>query len=102
MTVQFNTMPNSAARAASASDCQLRSTLMPGGAGLKLPAVSPAQANCLNAFYKRRPALAFSVAGRAATIAASWPLASQDACGRCQLDMTVDGAPAAVILSRPL
>jgi type III secretion protein Q len=99
MTVQFNTMPKSAARAASASDCQPQSKLM---SGLRLPAISPAQVNPLNAFYRRRPALAFPVAGRAATITASWPLASQDVSSRCRLDLTVDGAPGAVILSRAL
>jgi type III secretion protein Q len=67
-----------------------------------LPAISPAQVKSLNAFYRRRSALAFSVAGRAATIEASWPLVSQDVSGRCRLDITVDGAPGAVILSRPL
>jgi type III secretion protein Q len=62
--------------------------------------IPPAQVDSLNAFYRRRRALAFSVAGRAASITASWPLASQDASGRYRLDITVDGAPGAVILSR--
>jgi type III secretion protein Q len=101
MTVRFNTMPKSTARAASPSDGQLRSTLTPG-AGLGLPAISPAQVSSLNAFYRRRPALAFPVAGRAARIKASWPLAAQDASPRCRLDLTVDGAPGAVILSPAL
>src|SRR5215475_4391222 len=83
-------------RVASASDCQLQSTM--AGAGLGLPAIPPAQVNPLNAFYKRRPAGAFSVAGRAATMTASWPLALQEASSRCRLDITVDGAPGAVIL----
>jgi type III secretion protein Q len=96
MTVHFNTAPKSALRAASASDGQLRSTLM-AGEGLRLPAISPVQVDPLNAFYRRRPALAFRVAGRAATIRASWPLAPPDA-GRCRLDLTVGGAPGAVIL----
>ena len=75
-----------------------RATLMPG-AGLGLPAIPPAQVNPLNAFYKRRPARAFSVAGRAATMTATWPLALHDASRRCWLDITVDDAPGAVILS---
>jgi type III secretion protein Q len=95
VTVQFSTM---SPRAASASDCQLQSTLMPG-AGLRLPAIPPAQVNPLNAFYKRRPARAFSVAGRAVTLTASWPLALQGASHRYRLDITVDDAPGAVILS---
>jgi type III secretion protein Q len=101
VTVQLGTMPKVATRAANAPTCQLRSTLMPG-AGLRLPAIPPAQVNGLNAFYRRRRRLAFSVAGRAATIMASWPLPSQGAAGRCRLDMTVDGAPGAVILPRTL
>jgi type III secretion protein Q len=67
-----------------------------------LPAILPAQVKSLNAFYRRRPALAFSVAGRAATMAASWPSASGDVAGKCRLDIAVDGAAGAVILSRPL
>ena len=96
MTVQFKTMSKITPRVASASACQLQST-MPG-AGLGLPAIPPAQVNPLNAFYKRRPAGAFSVAGRAAAISALWPLAVQEASSRCLLDITVDGAPGAVIL----
>lgn len=100
MTVQFNTAPKSDARTASASDGQLRSTLM-SGAGLRLPAISPVQVKPLNTFYRRRPALAFPVAGRVATMRASWPLPPQDA-ARCRLDLNVDGAPGAAILSRAL
>jgi type III secretion protein Q len=110
MTVQVNTMPQSALRAASASDYPPRPYAAPhagegrvgAGAGFELPAISPAQVKSLNAFYRRRPALAFSVAGRAATMTASWPLASEDVSGRCRLDVTVDDACGAVILSRPL
>jgi type III secretion protein Q len=98
VTVQFSTMSKITPRVASASGCELQSTLMPG-AGLGLPAIAPAQVNSLNAFYKRRPARAFTVAGRAATMTALWPLALQDASGKCRLDITVDDAPGAVILS---
>ncbi len=98
MTVQFPTMSKITPRMASAADCQLQSTLMPG-AGLGLPAIPPAQVNPLNAFYKRRPARAFSVAGRAVTMTALWPLALPDASRRYRLDITVDDAPGAVILS---
>lgn len=98
MTVQFSAMSKITPRVASASDGQLQSTLMPG-TSLGLPAIPLAQVNPLNAFYKRRPARAFSVAGRTATMTAAWPLALQDASRRCRLDITVDGAPGAVILS---
>jgi type III secretion protein Q len=98
VTVQFSTMSKITSRVASASDCQLQSTLMPG-AGPELPAIPPALVNPLNAFYKRRPARAFSVAGRAVTMTALWPLPLQDASRRCRLDITVDDAPGAVILS---
>jgi type III secretion protein Q len=98
VTVQFNTMSKITPRVASAADCQLQSTLMPG-AGPGLPAIPPAQVDPLNAFYKRRPARAFSVAGRAVTITALWPSPLQDASRRCRLDITVDDAPGAVILS---
>jgi type III secretion protein Q len=105
-------MPKSALRAAGASDCRPLPPPYPlahagegregAGASLALPAVSPAQVKSLNAFYRRRPALAFSVAGCAATMTASWPSASGDVSGKCRLDITVDGAAGAVILSRPL
>jgi type III secretion protein Q len=67
-----------------------------------LPAILPTQVKSLNAFYRRRPVLAFSVEGRTATMAASWPPALDDISCKCLVDMTVDGAPCAVILSRPL
>jgi len=103
MTVQVNMIPKSAAAAECASDCQPRSTRLPA-AGLALPAISPAQVKSLNAFYRRRPALAFSVAGLAATIDASWPPPppSTDVSSRCRLDIAVDGAAGAVTLSRSL
>jgi type III secretion protein Q len=97
VTVQFSTMSKITPRVASASGCELQSTLM-AGAGLGLPAIPPAQVNALNAFYKRRPARAFMVAGRAATMTALWPLALQDASRKCRLDITVDDAAGAVIL----
>src|SRR5258708_3996464 len=112
MTVEASTMPKSALRAAGAPDC--RPLLPPyplahtgegrerAGASLALPAISPAQVKSLNAFYRPRPALAFSVAGCAATMTASSPSASADASGKCRLDMTVDGAAGEVIFTRTL
>jgi type III secretion protein Q len=97
VTMQFSTMSKITPRGARASDGQLRSTLMPA-AELALPRIPPAQVDSLNAFYRRRPALAFAVGGRAATMTASWPLALQHASG-CRLDITVDDVPGAVILS---
>jgi type III secretion protein Q len=101
MTVQVSMPPKSAVRAESVPDRQLRPTLaVPDG--LALPTISPAQVKALNAFYRRRPALAFSADRRAASITASWPPAWDDVCGRCLIDMTLDGAAGAAILSRPL
>jgi type III secretion protein Q len=73
-----------------------------GRASIAVPVISPAQVESVNAFYRRRPALAFSVAGRAAVMTASWPPASDDVYGRCRLDITVDGAAGALIVSRSL
>jgi type III secretion protein Q len=101
MTMQISTGPVSGVRTESASDWQLRPARTSPGS-LALPAITPAQVKPLNAFYRRRPALAFSVAGRTATVTASWPPASDDVSARCQLDITMDGAAGAVILSRPL
>jgi hypothetical protein len=102
MMGEVRTMPKGALWTAGTSDCHPPPHPPPVGPGLRLPAISPAQVKSLNAFYRRRAAVAFSVAGRGATIAASWPLPSQDVSARCRLDITVDGVPGAVILSRPL
>lgn len=111
MTAQVSAMPKSSARMESAPDSLLPSPPCPpprigegreGGGSLALPAISPAQLKALNAFYRRRPALAFPVAGHTATIAASWPPPPDDVSARCLLDIMVDGSAGAVILSRPL
>lgn len=65
---------------------------------LALPVISPAEAASINAFYRRRPAVSFPVAGRTATVTASWPPAAGDGSGRCRLDLTVDGASGVLIL----
>jgi type III secretion protein Q len=70
--------------------------------GLVLPAISPAGSESLNAFYRSRPALAFLVAGHTATISASWPREPDDISDSCWVDITVDGAPGTLIVSRPL
>jgi type III secretion protein Q len=97
----INPVPRNAPRGGSAPDYP------PGprapGAGLALPAVSRAEVEALNAFYRRRPPLAFQVAGRSATVTASWPPASDDdVSGRYRVDITVDDAPGKLILSRSL
>jgi type III secretion protein Q len=69
---------------------------------LALPAISPAEVASINAFYRPRPALAFSVAGRAAALTASWPPAPDDGLGRFRIDIAVDDTPGVLILSRSL
>lgn len=69
---------------------------------LALPVISPAEIASINAFYRRRPAVAFPIAGHTATITASWPPAPGDVSGRCRLDLTVDGASGALILTNSL
>ncbi len=68
--------------------------------GLALPVISPAEVAAINAFYRRRPAVAFPLAGYKATITASWP--PGDVSGRYRLDLTIDGASGALILSSSL
>jgi type III secretion protein Q len=102
MTVQENAPPGRTFEglfaAASASAGAAGSREFP----LALPAISPAEVASINAFYRRRPALAFSVAGRTAALTASWPPAPDDGLGRFQIDITVDQAPGVLILSRSL
>jgi type III secretion protein Q len=89
---------------------QVAAGTSPGEAGsrpppesrLALPAIALGEVDAINALYRRRPALTFSVAGRAATMTASWPPESEDAAGRYRLDITLDGASGALILSRSL
>ena len=125
MTVEVDTMSETASIAEGAPECQPSPPPYPpprplpdpppqaregrvaengegGRASIAVPVISPAQVESVNAFYRRRPALAFSVAGRAAVMTASWPPASDDVYGRCRLDITVDGAAGALIVSRSL
>jgi type III secretion protein Q len=44
---------------------------------LSLPKIAYQHVRALNAFYRARPALETAIAGRAATIAASWPLKNE-------------------------
>jgi type III secretion protein Q len=69
-------------------------------AGLALPAISPDEVASINAFYRRRPAVVFSLAGHLATILASWPPAPGDVSGTYHINITIDTAPGALILSR--
>jgi type III secretion protein Q len=111
MTAQVSVIPKSGVRTESAPDCRLPPRSYPPsdagerreeGGALALLAISPAQVKALNAFYRRRTALVFSVAGHSATVLASWPPASDDVSASCLLDITVDGAAGAVTLSRAL
>jgi type III secretion protein Q len=103
MTIQVDTAAKSAqagtAEAERAVSRQTASRLAPESP-LALSTISRAEAESINAFHRRRPALAFKVAGRAATMTAKWPPAPDDGCGRCRLDITVDGTPGTLILSR--
>lgn len=69
---------------------------------LVLPAISPAGAESLNAFYRARPALSFQLAGHRTTIMASWPRKPDDLSASCRVDVTVDGAPGTLRVSRSL
>jgi len=69
-------------------------------APLVLPAVAAADIADINAFYRMRAPVRFALGGRAATVVASWPPAVDKAPVRWWVDFTVDGAPAAVIVSR--
>ncbi|WP_423959890.1 type III secretion system cytoplasmic ring protein SctQ [Bradyrhizobium sp.] len=67
-----------------------------------MPAISLAESKALNAFYRSRPALACLLAGRSATIMASWPPEPDDICNGCRIDITVDGAPGRLIVPHSL
>jgi type III secretion protein Q len=69
---------------------------------LALPAISPAEVASINAFYRHRPPLTFSVAGRTAALTASWPPAPDDGLGRFRIDITVDDTPGVLTVSRSL
>lgn len=69
---------------------------------LVLPAISPTGVDSLNAFYRSRPVLAFPLAGRTATIAASWPQTQDDSVDTCRVEITADGTPGTLIISRSL
>jgi type III secretion protein Q len=70
--------------------------------GLVLPAISPAGVDSLNAFYRSRQALVFPLAGHTATMTTSWPRTQDDSVDACRVEITVDGAPATLIVARPL
>jgi type III secretion protein Q len=95
MTVQINTMPQSAPNG------QARPILMPESR-LVLPAIPAVDVEAINVFYRSRPPLAFPFAGRSAVITASWPAATDDMAGRCQIGITVDGEPGTLIVSNRL
>jgi type III secretion protein Q len=66
---------------------------------VSLPTIAPQHVAPLNAFFRPRPAVAFAVAGRSATLAAAWPPRGL-AAPCCRLDITVDGDPGELTLSR--
>jgi type III secretion protein Q len=70
---------------------------------LALPVISPAEVTAINAFYCRRLAVAFPVAGYQATLTTPWPPASGEVSGsRWRIDLTVDSAAGALILPSSL
>jgi type III secretion protein Q len=91
MTVQVNTISQAH------PDNQARPIPVPTPE-LVLPVISAAEAEAGNVFYRPRPALAFPLAGRKAAIMASWPAVPADNSDR-SLDIMVDGAPGALIVS---
>jgi type III secretion protein Q len=102
---QLDTAPHSTPQGGSwmerASERQVES-IPTRESGLALPAVSPAAADSLNAFYRSRPALVFPLAGRTATMTTSWPRTQDDGSDTCRVEITVDGAPGTLIVSRSL
>lgn len=67
-----------------------------------LPMVEPAELQALNAFYRRRDAFSFELAGRPATIAVAWPPSREAPSPGYRLDLAIDGAAAAVLVSARL
>ena len=66
---------------------------------LVLPALAARDLDAVNAFYRLRAPVAFSLGARAATLASAWPPAAYQGAARCLVELDVDGAPAAVIVS---
>lgn len=91
------------ARAVLASPDLAKAGVSPAGqpAPAVLPSVSPAERDALNAFYRPRPATAFSLAGRAATMTAAWP-GTVDASLSWRIDLSVGDAAGALIVPRSL
>ena len=99
MTVQVELMPTSVPSRDGVLDYQTRPTLMP--ARLALPVVPSAHVRPVNAFYRYRPALAFSIAGRSARMTSS-PPTPHDVSRNRRLSITVDEVAGAVTLSNRL
>lgn len=67
---------------------------------LVLPTVAFADVADINAFYRTRAPLRFTLGRRAATMVASWPPAADKDVGKIRVEVAVAGAPAAVTVSR--
>jgi type III secretion protein Q len=101
LSIAPRSTPQRGSRMERPSERQAQSSLMEESS-LVLPAISPAGADSLNAFYRSRRALVFPLAGHTATITTSWPRTQDDSADTCRVDLTVDDAPATLIVSRSL
>jgi type III secretion protein Q len=95
-------MPVAAAAAPDPSQRITRS-----GGALSPPVVPPAHVPALNAFYRRRRALATTIGGRLATIVAAWPsgpAGAPDERARvgCRVTLSLEGEEAELLLPRTL
>jgi type III secretion protein Q len=70
------------------------------------PVVAPAHLSVLNAFYRRRQALATTIGGEPATITSAWPPTpaneSDDASVSCRVTLSLDGEEGELSLPRRL
>jgi type III secretion protein Q len=73
---------------------------VPAGEPLRFRAVSVADANALNLFYRRRGPAAFELGGEALSAAATWPPPRIGTDGLMAIDFTLDGAPGRLCLAR--
>ena len=69
---------------------------------LVLPAVAAAGVEGINAFYRPRAPLSFTLGTRVATFTAAWPPAEDRSSPRCRVEVTLAGVPAEVIVPRRL
>jgi type III secretion protein Q len=103
MTVGINTMLNGGLVGTAGVDLfgEVRAAPEPESA-LAPAVISLAEAASINAFYCRRPALVFPVAGHTAILMASWPPPLDHGSGKYRIHLTIDGAAGALIVSDSL